>query len=820
MYKVAKVISVLLAVSLLLAVSGVLFAQTLDVTLDRDFISNAAPGFTTTTVTITDTDRNITSGPNNDGIATTSIQVLNVQTGDTIDIAATESTVEEGVFTATFTVNSITSTVLTEIMAADGQQLRVNYTTGGGSKISARTPTSLPFVNEVLVDGTGPVITNTSPAHNTDSRFATQTFKADITDAAAGLGADDAAVRPRITFEVQKESLPLTLAPNADATVWTAQVQTTFLTAAEKNWQITARDALGNVTVTDSETADETDGDQLFIVRIDITAAGLAGATNVVGGAQSKTGAAADTSVDPVVNDETAANRKSIRVGFNEPLDGTSINADGSDFLVLDGENQLAISSADWHSDLNDSVYLTLVNDLDPDSTPVIRVVREIDDVAGNPTVAGEVTALDGLPPAVTVSLLVGRAESSLTNDTLTIRVVADESSVDPAEAFDLAGVDGLLVAKHDAGAVFVTSTAKAGTLTTLSAGTQWEWEFTFDAFKTADDEGVYNVYAAISDSEGNMGVAGLRLGGDDDDAVVEFQVDRGIPFDAARDIAYSDDDPNTFINIDFGGEGRTVDEYVGDSHDTVSAVTATIDGVSVEVSTIDNITFTIPPQALSVTDHLLEVEATDEAGNTVFFDDLEIKIVERADFSIPLRPGLNIVSLPGGPSSAAINDVIPATHPINQVFTYDPTKAGGWLVAERGDDGLFAGTLTSINDRLAYFVRTTSFEPVAVFIPRLSATERVLPPAIALKKGWNLVPVADTSGDMDPGDTVSAEDYLAAIDEARVYRLDTFGRLVPVNMNKWDTTTPDTAAERAAKSLIVGQGYWVYANEDGVIIP
>lgn len=820
MYKVAKVISVLLAVSLLLAVSGVLFAQTLDVTLDRDFISNAAPGFTTTTVTITDKERNVKAGADNDTIATTSIQVLNVQTGDTIDIEARESLVES-VFTATFTVNSITSTVLTEIMAADGQQLRVNYTTEGGSKISARTPTSLPFVNEVLVDGTGPVITNTSPAHKTNSRFATQTFQADITDTAAGLGADDAAVRPRITFVVEEESLPLTLAPNADATVWTAQVQTIFLTAGKKEWQITARDALGNVTMTDSETADGADGDQLFIVRIDITAAGLAGATSVVGGTQARTGDVADTSDDPAVNDETADNRKSIRVGFNEALDGTSINADGSDFLVLDGGTQLEVSSADWYSDIEDSVYLTLVNDLDPDSTPVIRVVREIEDLAGNPTVAGEVTALDGLPPAVTVSLLVGTAESTLTNDTLTIRVVADESSVDPAEAFDLVGVDGLLVAKHDAdGAVFVTSTAKAGTLTTLSAGTQWEWEFTFDASKTADDEGVYNVYAAISDSEGNMGVAGLRLGGAAAAALVEFQVDRGIPFDAARDIAYSDDDPNTFINIDFGGEGRAVDEYVGDSHDTVSAVTATIDGVSVEVSTIDNITFTIPPQALSVTDHLLEVEATDEAGNTVFFDDLEIKIVERADFSIPLRPGLNIVSLPGGPSSAAINDVIPSTHPINQVFTYDPTKAGGWLVAERGDDGLFVGTLTSINDKLAYFVRTTSFEPVAVFIPRLSATERVLPPAIALKKGWNLVPVADTSGDMDPGDTVSAVDYLDAIDEARVYRLDTFGRLVPVNMTAWDTTTPDTAAERAAKSLIVGHGYWVYANADGVIIP
>lgn len=748
MNKVLKVTSLLIAVSLLLAVSGMLFAQTLDVTLNRDFISNASPGFTTTTVTITDPARNDNNAAT-ETIATTSIQVLNVQTGETINIEATETGNDTSIFIATFSVISTTST-LTAINAADGQQLRVNYTTEGGSTFAARTLTSSPFVNEVLVDATGPAITNTSPAHDTDSRFATQTFQADITDTASGVGATDADVRPRITFVVEGESLPVTLAPNADATVWTSQVQTTFLTPGAKTWQITARDALGNVTVTDADTADTAPGDQAFIVRIDITAAGLAGATNVVGGDQSKTGAAADTSADPVVNNETAANRKSIRVGFNEPLDGTSVNSDGSDFLVLDGETQLAIASADWYSDLNNTVYLTLVNDLNPGSIPVIRVVREIRDVAGNPTVTGEVTSLDGLPPALTASLLVGTAESTLTNGTITIRVVADESSVDPAEAFDVADVDGLLVAKHDAnGNVFVTSTAKAGTLTTLSAGTQWEWVFTFDASTADDDEGVYNVYVAISDAAGNAGVVGLASGGDD---AIEFQVDRGIPFDAARDIAYSDDDPDTFINIDFGGEGRTVDEYPGDTHDTVTSVTATVDDVSVIISSVDNITYSIPPLGLSIGEHLLDVTATDDAGNTVTFADSLITIVARADFTIPLRPGLNIISLPGTPRSTAINDVIPAGHPINQVFTYDPTKAGGWLVAERGDDGLFAGTLTAINAKLAYFVRTTSFEPLAVFVPRLSATERVLPPAIPLKLGWNLVPVADTSGDLDAG--------------------------------------------------------------------
>ena len=73
------------------------------------------------------------------------------------------------------------------------------------------------------------------------------------------------------------------------------------------------------------------------------------------------------------------------------------------------------------------------------------------------------------------------------------------------------------------------------------------------------------------------------------------------------------------------------------------------------------------------------------------------VEITARAAFTINLRPGYNLVSLPGhAPESTDINDVIGADHSINQVLTYSPFIEGGWLSAERGDDGTFAGTLTT----------------------------------------------------------------------------------------------------------------------------
>ena len=232
-----------------------------------------------------------------------------------------------------------------------------------------------------------------------------------------------------------------------------------------------------------------------------------------------------------------------------------------------------------------------------------------------------------------------------------------------------------------------------------------------------------------------------------------------------------------------------------------ITALTATIGGESVDTATTDDKTFTIAPPAdgYEIGEHEVAVTATDVAGNTATAKK-KVEVTARAAFKINLRPGYNLISFPGTPESTAINDVIGADHSINQVLTYSPFVEGGWQSAERGDDGAFAGTLMELDGSTAYIVRTTSFEPLEVMIPRAAAGD-ALPPQTNLGIGWNLVPVIDLSSDKGSGDTV--EDYFQGVGDA-ILTLDSSGRLV--------ANTGDDG--------VVGKGYWVYASRPAVLLP
>ena len=172
------------------------------------------------------------------------------------------------------------------------------------------------------------------------------------------------------------------------------------------------------------------------------------------------------------------------------------------------------------------------------------------------------------------------------------------------------------------------------------------------------------------------------------------------------------------------------------------------------------------------------------------------------------LNPGWNMVSIPGEPADSDINTVIPAAHPADTVLTYDPSVAGGWLTAIRGDDGLFAGTLTSITAARAYWIHTTTFEAISVTIPRLASGLPTLPPTISIAVGWNFVPVLDvTGGSVKTGDKGIARDtYLEGLTISRVY---SFGTVA----NAWTQVV-------AGGSMSTGNGYWVYATKVGVLVP
>jgi hypothetical protein len=815
--KVLKLSSLLAAVLLLAALAGVqlLSAQTTSVAVSNAYVSNDKADGTGTFMVV------LTHNPGGDWSedATTTVTVKNNTTSEkpneyTLQVNASstadQSTADahaadgDGYQWALVVTVMATSTLDADqtgqpdennepatgmVHGANGDVLTISFRPEGS--LVSRTAT-------VTVDTKGPSITDISPGHNTRTRGGTIRFSATVTDSGSGLGADADAVAEMTTLTVGTEEVPVTATKPADGASTVSVVAT--LGRGSFVWDITAVDALGNTETSEAVAEDKnTEAIELMqknIVVVDIDPPSIASAT---------TGVVIDTTGDKAVA-KMSGSRTAVAVTFIDGgpaavedgggLRGTTI--DDSDFRVdVDGQEQ-PIANVVWNSDLSKMVFITLENDLAGDEKPTVRLVGPVEDTAGNSEGTGEKIAADGISPKLSVS--VDGSSGNATNGTLTVLVSADEKSRNPSRTSGITVTEVVLGAEDEDNAgkqIVGTKTVNAQTFRTVTSGEQWEWTFNFD-----DENAKYNVCVEVSDiagetgNEGTGGTCGEGTALDDDDSVT-FEVDTGVP--APTVTPEKTDNGGAFIEVDLSGEAG---EYTGDSQGKIAALTVTIGGDAVDTATLDDKKFTVAPPADGYSVGKLEivVVATDAAGNTGTFKDITVEITERAAFTVNLRPGYNLISLPGTPGSTDINDVIGADHAINQVLTYSPFVEGGWLSAERGDDGAFAGTLTTIDGSTAYIVRTSSFEPLEVIIPRM-ALGNVLPPQTNLGVGWNLVPVIDLSSDLETGETIV--DYFQGIGEA-ILEIDPSGRLAAIDGD--DAT--------------VGKGYWIYASRPAVLLP
>ena len=781
MKKVLKLSSLLAAVLLLAALAGVqlLSAQTVDIEIGQDFVSSDPDAMNTFEVTVTDAAA---------GAMVTST-VKNRNTKDTMGI-----TVSGSPLMATVTVYSTTTGVETlsepYILASHGDVIEVMYRKEGSS---------ISHVDTVTVDANGPVVSNLSPAHNTRTKAGTIRFSADLKDAGAGLGDDAAAVQGNSNFTILDEGIPGKATKPEDGGSTLSVVVSLGEGAFE--WQVRAKDALGNETMSqavadDADTDDEDETVEKHTVVVDITVPSIDSAT---------TGVVLDTSEDKAIYKMTGS-RTGIAVSFSDggPSDveaSGGLNEDtinDSDFRVDVDKQTLAIKSVVFNSDLPKMVFITLEDELAGDDEPVVRLVGPVSDTAGNSHGTGEVTAADGIAPKLTIS--VDGSSGTATNGTLTVLLSSDEKARNPSrnKGITVSEVVEAESGDNEGKQVVGTATINASSFRTVTSGEEWEWTFKFKE----GDNAKYNVCVEVSDISGDSGNEGTKGTCEaaaliDADKSVVFEVDTGIAVDIEDAVTpMKTDNTGVFIEIDMSGESG---EYVGDSLGKITSLSATIGEESVEVNTIDDKRFTIAPpvDGYAVGEHEVVVTATDETGNTEKFDKVTIEITARAAFKINLRPGYNLISLPGAPDSTDINDVIGADHSINQVLTY---VGGEWMTAERGDDGAFAGTLTNIDGSTAYIVRTTSFEPLSISIPRMTLGN-VLPPQTNLTVGWNLVPVIDLTSDLAAGATI--EGYFQGVGEA-ILTIDDSGRLTAV----------------ADDDAMVGRGYWVYASRPAVLLP
>jgi hypothetical protein len=246
------------------------------------------------------------------------------------------------------------------------------------------------------------------------------------------------------------------------------------------------------------------------------------------------------------------------------------------------------------------------------------------------------------------------------------------------------------------------------------------------------------------------------------------------------------------------------------DVHATVTIATVTLDDVSQLsiLDTQDNITFNFAIIGISTGDHELIIVGKDVAGNKNSTA-VKFTVTARKAYKVAMSTGWNLISLPGTPKDTSIDSVLPSTHTATSVLTFDN---GQWLVASRGSSGVWEGTLVTIDGDHAYWVNTTSSEPVAALLALPSVGTAATLPSIAVNAGWNLVPVIDLAQAKDDGasggpDEFSASAYFTSITWSVAYT--------------YDASTRTWARITSASGVVSnGQGVWVWADKAGTLIP
>ena len=529
---------------------------------------------------------------------------------------------------------------------------------------------------------------------------------------------------------------------------------------------------------------------------------------------------------------------------------------------------------------IRNTVFIELEDELAPDETPDVTIVPNgILDSAGNEQDDDDTEADDWIAPSFTVVSMVspGTPEGSSNQlagdgDEVMITLTSNERIQQTRPIIEVtyvnapSGCVNTLTSDDYARGQIKTGgdcgkNATGGTLgTTFERISNTEWVITVDE---PDDTGYYNVYIKANDrsEQRNLGTEGIasskiatkffeRDGDVNSDDAHYFQGDINLSNPGVRvsGVQIEETEPSVefktplFVELDFtrpyikdcandiSNDERAAncyaesDEYAKDSFDAVTVTSFTLNGTDMTdmVKTTDNETFLVSIEGIAIGDHEIEIQAMDQAGNTLDKAlSVEFEVEERDDFSNRLSPGWNLVSLPGEPADSSISVVFGSDVEVRTVYTYDPIMPGGWMVAVRETvDADWQGDLTEITARRGYWVLSDAIQDWDVAIPRLAggavgSGTPIQPPVIALYAGWNLVPVIDVTGNLDAGDEISAQAYLQSLDDgldlARVLGFNTI-------TNEWRTIkAPETGS---SQNLAIGEAYWVFVRQAASLVP
>jgi len=789
-------------------------------------------------------------------------------TGITVVLRETSAT--SGIFRATVAMKSSAGSVAGDIAVPTAAQLFVNKT--DTVKFSYKDNTSgttyVTQTSSVPVETAGPAFGAQTPSNGTATPNNLPTVTGEMTDTDSGVVKSTAQIlwgRDNDSDGDIDEAFYDAIASADLGTIDNGKSFTQrFATGNAVNtdhdlyWWATINDLAGNVGVSDRQpttsagAADACD-DAAFMTAFDDAAAMVAanpavGTSAAISGCQpfkisidrtapslssATTGQWWDTSLtgsNKTQTSVTKAHKNSIIVDFGEAIQGDSVQA--SDFKVA---GSVPISAT--HYSGNKSVVFLEVGDLDADARPKVEVVSDVADAAGNVTDSSKISAAtDGIAPTLTVTTAGGTRP--VVKSKVKITVASDEGASTSNVSVTVGRIE------ND------TTVPAAGTTSVTISGGPTSWSGNTSG---ALADGLYTVYTTAVDLNVSTNIG--KKGQDTStlpkaitlSKAILYEVDSVATAPTWPLTSSGTDDPNTFIAANFVNEAKeyglagdctaatephasctgsddavnyyTVDPALVstsfDTHKTVTLTSATLNGDDIMsgITTADDIKFLYKASGLALKTHKVILKWTDEAGNKGEATH-SFKVAARAKTKVSVVPGWSMVSFPGDPADPAIDAVIGST-PVTKVYSYDPSVAGGWLVAarEKNADGTFTafqGNLEAISSGRGYWVLTDTFEAISVDIPAISGGESasgnpVTPPSISVYKGWNLVPVIDVTG-TNASSGITASIYLSGVSVTRIYLYDTIS-------GKWQLKATSDA-------LSVGKSYWVYASKDGVIVP
>ena len=778
-----------------------------------------------------------------------------VTISEVASIGSSTAAPKSGIFRGNVKLSSSAATQGTNsdgVWLQDGDTVTVSYLKSDGTSEDTDT---------ITVDDVKPTISVIVPGDGTITNVTNPSVSFEVTDTGAGMSATDPgrAVSIKISpvggagggnsTSTVPSSTPAFQAIAdgfrviyAISTSWfTLHSEAGVADGAAFTWSIEATDKAGNKKVLV--------GNDLNLT-IDIT-------KPQVGSAATGTGWNSDTAL------ETTNSNTAVKVIFSEDLDASTVDA--ADFTVGGVAPTAAVVGTT--TGLKDTVYLTVAAQA-PDAKPVVTVAAEIKDKAGNildtALATDTATATDGLKPTITVAVDTALGVAA---DVIKVTVTTDEklavgglimtvdgpaasTAVSPTSpsplvregSFTIAtgtgtGNYGVSVQVTDLGGnkkdnltKITTETVAAakistdGKTLTLLNGPIADMDFDGDVdgadITAITLDGTATTTNATTATV-NASARTITLGGSVTGKAVKvtyhyttntFQVDQSAPtvtFDPAGGATREDQSP--FIRLTFDE-----DEYPGDSFKTITLTKAeltrpgatTAEDILANFGSGDNIEFIWSASDLALGAYTLKVSATDTAGNKLTDSSATFTIAVRALISVALRPGWNLVSFPGVPIDTAIGSAITVAD-VDTVLAYDPTAAGGWLTAVRDSDGNFAGTLSTVDGSSGYWVHTTTFAPIKVDIPGITAGAQALPPSWSLVAGWNLISVTS----LDRAATAfDADNYLTGLDWSRAYEYDNAG-------NSFTSILP-AVSTTGQTNIKVGKGYWLFLNKAGTLVP